>query len=83
MGIYKPAPAYSDEEITLFIARKLRFDRKQLLDSDEFLEVELVPMTEACNMVMGGKITDGKTQVAIMKMMLCGNENTNRVDYDK
>lgn len=66
MGEYHPSPAYTDEMITLYLARKLRFGDQEL-DEDEFLNIEAVPMDELVKDVMDGKITDGKTQTAILK----------------
>jgi ADP-ribose pyrophosphatase len=37
------------------------------LDEDEFLNFEAVPLSELVEAVMGGRITDGKTQVAVLK----------------
>lgn len=69
MGLYYPAPAYSDEKITMYLAQSLHMG-KQHLDEDEFLNVELVPIKELVEDIMSGKITDGKTQVAILKAKL-------------
>ncbi len=66
MGIYYPAAAYSDERITIYLATKLRKGERNL-DEDEFLDVTLVPIEELIDDIMSGKITDGKTQVAILK----------------
>lgn len=66
MGIYYPAAAYSDEKITLYLAKGLHYG-KQELDEDEFLNIEAVPLETLVEEVMSGKITDGKTQVAILK----------------
>ncbi len=66
MGVYYPAPAYSDEKITLYLAKGLHYG-KQDLDEDEFLNTEAVPLAELVRAVMDGEITDGKTQVAILK----------------
>ena len=66
IGEYHPASAYSDEIITMFIAKGLHFG-KQKLDEDEFLEVMEVPIQELVQQVFDGTITDGKTQVAILK----------------
>ena len=66
MGIYYPAAAYSDEKITMYLATGLH-KGKQELDEDEFLDVEEVPLKDLVDDVMSGKITDGKTQVAVMK----------------
>ena len=66
IGIYYPAAAYSDEKITLYLARGLQ-KGKQNLDEDEFLNIQEVPLQELVDDVMDGKIADGKTQVAILK----------------
>ncbi len=66
MGIYYPAPAYSDEKITMYLARGLRRGEREL-DDDEFLNIIEVPLEDLKNDIMSGKITDGKTQVAILK----------------
>ena len=39
------------------------------LDEDEFLNVELIPIEKAYEMVMSGEIRDGKTQVLILKVV--------------
>ena len=65
IGEYHPASAYSDEIITMFIAKGLHFG-KQNLDEDEFLEVAEIPLPELVRQVFDGT-TDGKTQVAILK----------------
>ena len=66
IGVYYPAAAYSDEKITLYIAKGLHFG-EQKLDDDEFLNIEAIPLSQLVDEVMTGKITDGKTQVAILK----------------
>ena len=66
MGLYYPAPAYSDEKITMYLAQGLHLG-KQHLDEDEFLNVEFVPLEELAEEILSGAITDGKTQVAILK----------------
>ena len=66
MGDYYPTPAYCDERITLYLARGLEAGIRHL-DEDEFLNFEAVPLTELVDDVMAGRITDGKTQVAILK----------------
>ena len=40
---------------------------EQKLDPDEFLNVEMVPLTELVEQVMAGEIVDIKTQAAILK----------------
>ena len=66
MGLYYPAAAYSDEKITMYLATGLRRG-EQHLDEDEFLNVALVPMEELVDDILAGRITDGKTQAAVLK----------------
>ena len=66
LGDYYPTPAYCDERITLYLARDLSQGQRHL-DEDEFLNFEAVPLTELVADVMAGRITDGKTQVAVLK----------------
>lgn len=66
MGLYYPAPAYSDEKITMYLAKGLHKGETDL-DDDEFIEVIEVPIDELVEDIMSGNLTDGKTQVAILK----------------
>ncbi|MBR2283245.1 MAG: NUDIX hydrolase [Ruminococcus sp.] len=66
LGKMLPTPAYNTEITYMYLARGLSFD-KQSLDEDEFLDVERVPLKAAVEQVMSGEITDGKTQIAILK----------------
>ena len=66
IGDFHPAPAYSDEYISMYLARKLHKGARDL-DDDEFLDVYTVPLTELVEDVMAGKISDAKTQVCILK----------------
>ena len=66
IGDYYPAAVYRDERITLYLARGLTLGA-QHLDEDEFLNFEAVPLEELVADVMEGRITDGKTQVAVLK----------------
>ena len=38
-----------------------------LLDEDEFLRVHKMPLEQAVELVLSGKITDAKTQIALLK----------------
>ena len=67
MGDYYPTPAYCDERITLYLAKGLTLGQRHL-DEDEFLNFEAVPLAELVEDVMAGRITDGKTQVAVLKV---------------
>ena len=66
LGVYYPAAAYTDEKITLYLAKGLHFG-EQKLDPDEFLNTELIPLKNLVEKVLAGEITDGKTQVALLK----------------
>lgn len=69
LGDYHPTVAYSDERITLFLAKRLKKGAREL-DDDEFLNVDSAPLEELVRDVMEGRITDGKTQTAILKTWL-------------
>ena len=66
IGLYYPAPAYSDEKITMYLAQGLH-KGKQDLDEDEFLEVFTMPLSQLVEKVLSGEISDGKTQIAALK----------------
>lgn len=66
LGRLYPVPAYDTEIIHIYMARGLEL-KKQSLDEDEFIDVERVPLTDAVEMVMDGRILDAKTQIAILK----------------
>lgn len=66
LGEMLPTPAYNSEITYMYMARGLYFE-KQSLDPDEFLDVEKIPLADAVQLVMDGKIRDGKTQIAILK----------------
>ncbi len=66
LGDFHAAPAYSDEYISMYMARGLhRGDRD--LDEDEFLDVFRIPLAELVEDVMAGRISDAKTQTAVLK----------------
>lgn len=69
MGLYYPAAAYSDEKITMYLAQGLHLGQ-QHLDEDEFLNVKIVPIETLVEEILSGKITDGKTQAAVLKAAL-------------
>lgn len=66
LGVFYSAAAYSDEKITMYLARGLHRG-EQKLDKGEFLNVVKVPLKDLVHDVMDGKITDGKTQLAVLK----------------
>ena len=58
-------PGFVDEKIHLFMAVGLtRGDSS--LESDEFLEVEIVSLSRALEMIRVGEIKDGKTTIGIL-----------------
>lgn len=66
LGNYLPAPAYSGEDITMYLATGLH-QGKRHLDEGEFLDVYEVPLKDLVQDVLEGRITDGKTQIAVLK----------------
>ena len=66
LGDYYPAAAYCDERITLYLAKGLHKGTRHL-DEDEFLDVMAVDLKTLVAEVMEGRITDGKTQTALLK----------------
>ena len=69
LGDYYPAAAYTDERITMYLAKGLHKGERHL-DDDEFLNVMAVPLEELVREIMEGRIADGKTQAAILKAYL-------------
>ena len=67
LGLFRSTPAILDEKIDLYLAEGLTFGECDL-DEDEFLKAERIPLSQLVEDVMEGKITDGKTQVAILKV---------------
>ena len=67
LGDYYPAAAYTDEVITMYLAKGLRKGERHL-DEDEFLNVVAVPLEELVQDIMAGRIADGKTLAAILKV---------------
>ena len=66
LGELDTTPALIDEKIRMYLAEDIKFGEREL-DSDEFLDVELIPLKELYSMVMSGEIKDAKTQVAVLK----------------
>lgn len=66
LGSILPSPGYCAETLYVYLALDLTAGEAHL-DEDEFLDVELVPLTELHDMVMRGELTDAKTVIAILK----------------
>ena len=56
---------FSDELINIYMATQLEFDQA-CPDEDEFLNVDLVPLSELIDAVLDGKIQDAKTIVGAL-----------------
>lgn len=66
IGDFCPSVAILTEVIHMFIAKDLLFKQAHT-DPDEFIDVQKIPVEEAVSMIVSGRITDGKTQAAVMK----------------
>ena len=60
------SPGFSTELLHIYLALGLH-EGKRHPDPDEFLNVEKIPLSQLVEMVMKGKIDDGKTIVAVLK----------------
>lgn len=69
LGKLYPSPGYCGEVIWMFAATGLSYG-EQHPDDDEFLSVEKIPLEKAVQMILSGKITDAKTQAAVLKLKL-------------
>jgi len=65
IGAFYLAPGYCTEINHIFLARGLS-PAPLSSDEDEFLEVVCIPMEQAYQMAMGGKIKDGKSIAALL-----------------
>ena len=65
LAVIHTAIAYTDEAIELFVAKKLTQKRRNL-DAGEFLEIVIVPVAQALQMVGDGRITDAKTVAGLL-----------------
>lgn len=66
LGEYWGSPAILDEKIYMYMAEELTFGETEF-DEDEFIEIVKVPLDTLVEMVLLGKIPDGKTQAAILR----------------
>lgn len=63
-----PSPGYTDEIIRIYQAFDL-VDSKMHLDEDEFLSGEWIELERAKEMIENGEIKDGKTLIALLKIL--------------
>ena len=66
LGEYWGSPAILDEKIYMYMAEELTFGNTDF-DEDEFIEIVKVPLKALEDMVLEGKIRDGKTQSAVLR----------------
>ena len=66
LGSFAPTPAYDSEITYIYLATDLEYVG-QKLDDGEFLEIVKMPLCDAVEAVMNGTVSDGKTQIAILK----------------
>jgi ADP-ribose pyrophosphatase len=66
LGGFFVAPGYTTEYIHLFLARDLEVSRLSM-DDDEFIELVRMPLKEALQQAMDGKIIDAKTLSGLLK----------------
>jgi len=59
------APGYSTEVIHLFLATRLRRE-KASLEEDESIEIRLLPLREALDMVRSNEVEDAKTIIGLL-----------------
>jgi ADP-ribose pyrophosphatase len=65
-GMYV-APGYTTEYIHVFLATDLS-ESRLAADSDEFIEVDRVPLADAVGMIERGEIVDGKSIIGLLKV---------------
>lgn len=66
LGEFYPAPGYSNEKITIYLARELAPQVVvEKTDEEEFLEPLKMPFGEALSMVEKGEIRDAKTIIGL------------------
>ncbi len=68
LGPFYPTCAYSDEKIEMYLAMDLTAST-QSPDEDEFINLERIKLTDLARLVVEGKIPDGKTQAAVMRVL--------------
>ena len=61
LGVMHPCVGYSDERIEIFLARGVRREGEQNLDSGEFMDVLSLSLDDTLAAVKSGEITDAKT----------------------
>ena len=66
MGEMLPTPGFCDELQHVYLARGLTFGQMHP-DEDEFLERVKMPLSEAVEMAIDGRLEDSKTVASILR----------------
>ncbi len=69
-GCFYPSPGFCDEKIYLFSVSELAAREFGTADPDENIEVMLIPIGEIAGLIDSGAIRDGKTIIALQKLLL-------------
>ena len=75
MGLYYGSPAILDEKIYMYLAQGLTFGSTDF-DDDEFIEIVKIPLSQLVEMIVDGKVSDGKTQSAVLRANILINKNS-------
>ncbi len=67
------SPGFTDEVLHLYFARGLKAG-EQCLDPGEFINIHLIPLSEALSKVKQGEIHDAKTIVGLLWLADIGNK---------
>src|SRR5271165_5966107 len=67
---YYPSPGFVDETMTIYLARGLTPGLAHP-EEDEFIACRLVPLSRALEMVLSGRICDGKTVAGALWLSEC------------
>ena len=62
---YYPSPGFVDETMTIYLARGLTPGTARP-EADEFITCKLMPLTRVLEMVLSGRICDGKTVAGVL-----------------
>jgi len=65
LGGFYPAPGYTTEYIHLFLATDLDESRLDA-DTDEYIEVDRMPLANALALIARGEMVDGKSIIGLM-----------------
>ena len=75
MGKYYSSPAILDECIHMYLAEGLTFGDTDF-DDDEFMESVRVPLDSLVEMILDGKIRDGKTQICALRASMMSSRRS-------